>query len=69
MADIRSKERGKIIVALREADQPLSIAEIMEATEIEKEKRNNTDKLLSKMVDDGEIAKITGGRHEAVYGS
>ena len=39
MGDIRSKERAKIILALREVDKPLSIAEIMEATEIERGSR------------------------------
>jgi RecA-family ATPase len=56
----RSDQRGRILEALLEAGDPLSPDEIARAAGM---KRNNVDRLLGKMVADGEILKIGRGRY------
>ena len=57
----RSVERARVIGALKSAGQPLSVGEIM--IEAEMRNRNATDVLLSKMVKDGELARVRKGRY------
>jgi hypothetical protein len=63
----RSAERAAIIAALDRADSDgLSVSEIMAATE--SRNRNNTDVLLHKMKEDGEIIRVKRGIYAAVSG-
>lgn len=57
----RSDERSRILTALREASQPLSVREIM--IDANMRSRNATDLMLSKMVRSGEIERIGRGRY------
>jgi len=56
----RSKERQGILAALREAARPMSVSEIMAATE--RRDRKATDMLLYKMEKDGEVVRAKRGR-------
>jgi hypothetical protein len=63
----RSAERAAIIAALDGADSDgLSVSEIMAATE--SRSRNNTDVLLHKMKEAGEIVRLKRGIYAAVSG-
>ena len=53
-----SAQRAKIIAALKEADQPMRITELVEATAM---KRNPLEALLGKMVNKQEIKRIKTG--------
>jgi hypothetical protein len=56
----RSDERLKIISALKEADEPLSPAQISSLTGMEP---NNVDQLLLKMTKTGEVTKPARGKY------
>jgi hypothetical protein len=56
----RSKERGAILTVLLESGEAMSPKEIVEATGM---KRGNIDRLLGKMVRDGEVKKPENGRY------
>ena len=62
-ADInRSAERGRVIAALEEAGEVLSVTEIMAAAGIKS--RGAADMLLGRMVRDGVLRKVGRGRYE-----
>src|SRR5262249_34745196 len=57
--DVRvSKERAKIITALNEADAPITIPALLEATGM---KRNALDLMLGRMAADGKIKRVGKG--------
>jgi AAA domain len=58
----RSEERNRVIAALREAGEALSVAEIMEAAGIRT--RGAADMLLLRMRRDGELRKSGRGKYE-----
>jgi len=58
---LRSNERARVIAALREAGQPLTVGAIM--IEAELVTRNAADILLSKMAKDGEIVRVKKGTY------
>lgn len=55
-----TSERQKVLEALKEADAPMSPAEIATASDM---KRNNVDRLLGKMAKAGEVLKAKRGRY------
>src|SRR5690606_28008694 len=55
-----TSERHKVLEALRDADEPMSPAEIANASDM---KRNNVDRLLGKMAKAGEVLKAKRGRY------
>jgi hypothetical protein len=55
-----SEQRGKIIVALKEAAAPMSVGELVEATGM---KRNALEVLLGRMVRDGTIIRVAKGKY------
>jgi hypothetical protein len=58
-ADVqRSDSRAKILMVLREASEPMRPADIRVATDLT---RDNVDKLLFRLAEDGEIIKISRG--------
>ena len=60
----RSEERGRVIAALEEAGEALSVTEIMGAAGIKS--RGAADMLLGRMVRDGVLRKCGRGRYEIV---
>jgi len=58
----RSAERGRVIAALEEAGEALSVTEIMAAADIKS--RGAADMLLGRMVRDGVLRKSGRGRYE-----
>jgi AAA domain len=56
----RSNERGRILAALDDATELLTPGEIAIAAEMP---RNNVDRLLGKMVRDGEVVKVGRGQY------
>jgi hypothetical protein len=56
----RSNERGRILVALDKATEPMSPQDIVAATGMS---RNNVDQLLFKMAADGEVQKLGRGKY------
>jgi hypothetical protein len=60
-ADVHvSEQRAKIIAALKEVGQPMTIAALVEATHM---KRNPLEVLLSRMTKDGEIKRLEKGHY------
>jgi hypothetical protein len=58
-----SEQRTKILVALKEADSPLSVAAIAEATGMTGMKRNSLEALLGRMAKDGAIKRVAKGMY------
>jgi hypothetical protein len=57
----RSNERARVVAALQEAGEPLSVNEIMAAAQLRS--RNAADLLLGKIARDGEIRRVGRGRY------
>jgi hypothetical protein len=58
----RSQQRQAIVTALKEAKRPMSVSEIMAATE--RRDRNSTEVLLHKMERAGEVKHVVRGQWE-----
>jgi hypothetical protein len=63
----RSNERGRVLTALVEAGESLSVNEIMAAAQLRT--RNAADLLLGKMARDGELTRVSRGRYSIPKGA